>query len=283
METDLQPSVRQRRASQDRVFRLALAVSVAFHLFIFFAWQVVPTPRSPMAAAGPRSGDFEAAGGGMESVNLRVAAAQPITPPRVPILTLDDVDPVVFDVQPEIDLSAVGGEAPGSGEGLPGIEGGNGRGDGGTGETWALMREHQVALCPTLAAGHAISQYGGWVPGQGPDPERVVGKRQSYRDALEAGVEICFGGDVGVYPHGDNVRELELMVDWGADLGMDAGAALRAATAGNARILELEDRGRIAPGLLADLLVVEGDPAQDISRLRAVRMVLKGGEVVFQR
>jgi imidazolonepropionase-like amidohydrolase len=156
-------------------------------------------------------------------------------------------------------------------------------GDGGTVETWALMREHQVALCPTLAAGHAISQYGGWVPGQGPNPDRVVRKRRSYRAALEAGVDICFGGDVGVYPHGDNVRELELMVDWGADLGMDARAALRAATAGNARILELEDRGRIAPGLLADLLVVEGDPAQDISRLRAVRMVLKGGEVVYSR
>jgi hypothetical protein len=70
----------------------------------------------------------------MQSVNLQVAASRPITPPRVPILTLDDVDPVVFDVQPEIDLSAVGGEAPGIGEGLPGIEGGNGRGDGGTGE-----------------------------------------------------------------------------------------------------------------------------------------------------
>lgn len=153
-------------------------------------------------------------------------------------------------------------------------------GDGGTSETWALMKERDVALCPTLAAGHAISQYGGWIPGEGPEPARVTAKRESYRSALAAGVDICFGGDVGVYPHGDNVRELELMVAWGADLGMDAHAALRTATAGNARILELPDRGRIAPGLLADLVAVEGDPTRDIAALRRVRMVMKGGAVV---
>lgn len=156
-------------------------------------------------------------------------------------------------------------------------------GDGGREETWRLMREHGTALCPTLAAGHAISQYGGWVPGQGPDPTRVTTKRASYRTALAAGVEICFGGDVGVYPHGDNVRELELMVAWGADLGMDPGAALTAATSGNARILEFPDRGRVAPGLLADLVAVGGDPTTDISALRDVRLVLKGGQVVVRR
>ncbi|HSG49339.1 MAG TPA: amidohydrolase family protein [Longimicrobiales bacterium] len=156
-------------------------------------------------------------------------------------------------------------------------------GDGGTADTWALMKERGVALCPTLAAGHAISQYGGWVPGQGPDPARVSAKRASYRAALQAGVEMCFGGDVGVYPHGDNVRELELMVEWGEALGMDALAALRTATSGNARILELSDRGRIASGLLADLLAVAGDPTLDISALRQVRLVMKGGEVVVSR
>lgn len=153
-------------------------------------------------------------------------------------------------------------------------------GDGGTDETWALMREHGVALCPTLSAGHAISQYGGWRPGEGPEPERVRAKRESYRAALAAGVDLCFGGDVGVYPHGDNVRELELMVDWGRDLGMDATAALRAATSGNARIFGLEDRGRIAPGRLADLIAVEGDPSSQISALRAMRWVMKGGQIV---
>ncbi|MDT8342062.1 MAG: amidohydrolase family protein, partial [Longimicrobiales bacterium] len=156
-------------------------------------------------------------------------------------------------------------------------------GDGATSETWALMHARGVALCPTLAAGHAISQYAGWTPGETPEPARVTAKRASYRAALAAGVEICFGGDVGVFPHGDNARELELMVEWGRDLGMDAAAALRAATSGNARILGLEDRGRIERGLLADLVAVEGDPTRDIADLRRVRLVLKGGVVVVQR
>jgi imidazolonepropionase-like amidohydrolase len=148
-------------------------------------------------------------------------------------------------------------------------------GDGATPEVLALMRERGVALCPTLAAGHAISQYGGWVPGQGPEPARVAAKRESFARALDSGVDLCFGGDVGVYPHGDNVRELELMHDW----GMDLMGVLRAATSENARILGLEDRGRVEAGLLADLIAVEGDPTSALSALRAVRMVMKGGEI----
>jgi imidazolonepropionase-like amidohydrolase len=139
------------------------------------------------------------------------------------------------------------------------------------------MADRGVAFCPTLAAGDAITQYGGWRKGVDPEPQRIRQKRASFRLALDAGVRICFGGDVGVYPHGDNVRELELMVDY----GMTATAVLRAATAGNAEVLELSDRGRVAPGLLADLVVVHGDPTRDISALRAVALVLKGGEIVL--
>lgn len=149
-------------------------------------------------------------------------------------------------------------------------------GDGGTEATFALMVEHGVALCPTLAAGDAISQYGGWRKGIDPEPARITAKRASFGRALAAGVRMCFGGDVGVYPHGDNVRELEMMVDY----GMAAPAVLHAATEGNAAIFGLDDRGRIATGLLADILVVDGDPSADIAALRAVRLVMKGGEVV---
>lgn len=149
-------------------------------------------------------------------------------------------------------------------------------GDGGTEATFALMAELGVALCPTLAAGDAISQYNGWRKGSDPEPARIRAKRASFRRALDSGVDICFGGDVGVYPHGDNVRELEMMVDY----GMTPADVLHAATAGNARIFELDDRGRVEPGLLADLVAVSGDPAEDVSALREVVLVMKGGEIV---
>lgn len=149
-------------------------------------------------------------------------------------------------------------------------------GDGGTLETFRLMAEHGVAFCPTLAAGDAILQYGGWTKGVDPEPERITRKKESFRQALRSGVQMCVGGDVGVYTHGTNVRELELM----AEYGMEPRAVLRAATAGNADIFGLEDRGRIRPGLLADLVAVRGDPSLDPSALRDVALVMKGGEVV---
>ena len=138
------------------------------------------------------------------------------------------------------------------------------------------MRERGVALCPTLAAGDAITQYNGWRRGVDPEPARIRRKRESFQLALEVGVPMCFGGDVGVYPHGDNVRELELM----AEYGMPTLDVLKAATSGNAIYFEIEDRvGRIAEGLLADIIAVDGDPTRDISALRNVRFVMKGGQV----
>jgi imidazolonepropionase-like amidohydrolase len=149
-------------------------------------------------------------------------------------------------------------------------------GDEGTPEIWKLMVEKGVAYCPTLAAPDATAQYAGWKKGVDPEPERLARKRQTFKAALAAGVKMCFGGDVGVYPHGDNVRELELMVQW----GMTPAAATAAATSGNAAFFHLGDRvGRVKEGLLADLIAVEGDPTKDIGALRRVKFVMKNGRV----
>ncbi len=148
-------------------------------------------------------------------------------------------------------------------------------GDGGTPEVFRLMRQRGVALCPTLAASEAYAQYfSGWVRGRDKPTAELVSKQASFRAALDAGVTICFGGDVGVFPHGDNVRELERMVDG----GMTPLAALRSATSVNARLFGSSGRlGRIAPRYLADLIAVEGDPTREIGALRRVRLVMKNG------
>ncbi|WP_018618730.1 metal-dependent hydrolase family protein [Spirosoma luteum] len=146
-------------------------------------------------------------------------------------------------------------------------------GDAATPEIFALMKKQGTALCPTLAAGDAVSQYRGWKKGQEPEPERIRQKRGIFRQALDAGVIICAGGDVGVFSHGDNARELIMMVDY----GMKPLDVLRSATSVNADVFHLIDRGRIKPGWQADLIAVNGNPLTTIASLRQIQVVMKGG------
>jgi imidazolonepropionase-like amidohydrolase len=149
-------------------------------------------------------------------------------------------------------------------------------GDQGSADVWKLLVDRKVTFCPTVAAGDATAQYAGWKKGIDPEPARIAAKRQSFKAALQAGVTMCFGGDVGVYAHGDNVRDLEIMVDYGLPLG----DAIKVATSVNARSFHLDDRlGSVKQGLLADLIAVEGDPTKDIKALRRVKLVMKDGKV----
>lgn len=151
-------------------------------------------------------------------------------------------------------------------------------GYGGTPQIFAAMAARGVALCPTLAAADAVARYAGW-NGAEPAPPGVIASRAGFAQARKAGVLLCAGGDVGVFAHGDNARELELMVAG----GMTAAEAMIAVTSGNARAFHLGDRvGAIKPGMVADLVAVDGDPTSRIAAARAVVMVMKGGVIVRQ-
>ncbi len=151
-------------------------------------------------------------------------------------------------------------------------------GNDGTPEIFALMKAHGTVFCPTLAASDAIEHYRGW-NGIAPEPASITAKRASFAAALKSGVAMCVGGDTGVFSHGANAREIVLMAQW----GMANAAVLKAATSGNATAIGMADQiGALAPGMLADIVAVRGDPIRDTAALQHVMLVVKGGVVVSQ-
>jgi imidazolonepropionase-like amidohydrolase len=149
-------------------------------------------------------------------------------------------------------------------------------GDDGDIEVFRLLAKQGVPLCPTLAAAEAMSKYRGWKADHEPEPPALKSKRASFKLALEAGVTIVNGSDAGVFAHGSNARELELLVAY----GMSPVQALRSATVTAAKTLNLDNKiGAVKPGMVADLIAVGGDPTQDIGALRKVQLVIKDGVV----
>jgi imidazolonepropionase-like amidohydrolase len=134
-------------------------------------------------------------------------------------------------------------------------------GNDATAETVQLMKDHGTFWCPTLAVGNSAK------------------KAAVLKQALDAGVPICAGGDAGVFTHGDNAREAEALVE----AGLTSMQALMSLTTVNAKMLQMDDRiGGVRPGMLADLVAVNGDPTKDIKVIRKVQMVMKAGVVYRQ-
>ncbi len=146
-------------------------------------------------------------------------------------------------------------------------------------ETLQMMRQRGVVLCPTLTASESIARYQGWDPASDADHQRVATAKRLMKRALESGVTIACGSDVGVFAHGDNARELELMFAY----GMPAVDVVRSATSAAAAVLGRDDLGQVKQGALADLIIVSSDPTRNVELLKRPLVVVKDGKVIVNR
>jgi imidazolonepropionase-like amidohydrolase len=142
-------------------------------------------------------------------------------------------------------------------------------------EAIRLMKEHGTYLVPTTYLTQAI-RLDALPPTIRAKAEYILPlARQSLELAIKSGVKIAFGTDAAVYPHGDNAREFGALVE----RGMTPIEAIRTTSVNATDLLGVTDRGKIAPGLLADLVAVPGNPLDNIRVLEDVRFVMKGGQI----
>jgi len=148
-------------------------------------------------------------------------------------------------------------------------------GDEGTLEIFQLMKEKGVGFCPTIAAGWSIEAYNGYDFLKDEETPRLINKRASIKLAQEAGVRWVFGGDVGVFPHGENYIEAVLMEEY----GIGVNEILISMTSGNAEMFHLEELGQLKEGFLADIIAIEGNPLEELGNIELVKFVMKDGEI----
>lgn len=151
-------------------------------------------------------------------------------------------------------------------------------------ETATLMKEHGTYLVPTLSAGRYVAKM---AKSKGYYPEIIVPKiieidaklRTTFDMVYNEGVNIAFGTDAGVFPHGENAKEFGYMVE----TGWSEMFSLQSATTTNAKVLDMEEElGQIAAGFIADIIAVDEDPTQNISTMENVVFVMKEGVVYKQ-
>jgi imidazolonepropionase-like amidohydrolase len=142
-------------------------------------------------------------------------------------------------------------------------------------ETLALMAEHGTFLVSTTCLTDQMDLSRAAPALKEKAAEVFPLARTVLPRAAAAGVKICCGTDAPAIPHGEGASELMAMVE----RGLTPLQVLRAATVTSAELIDVDDRGRIAPGLLADIIAVPGDPTADISVTKDVQFVMKGGRV----
>jgi imidazolonepropionase-like amidohydrolase len=146
-------------------------------------------------------------------------------------------------------------------------------------ETMRLMKQRQIFAVPTFTIFEYFAEHAA-TPERGQHERQMLDiKAQEFKQQIAAGVPMAAGSDVGPFPHGTQAREFELMVKY----GMSPSAVMQADLLNGAKVLGWEGQiGSLEPGYLADVIAVQGDPLQDISALKNVGFVMKGG-VVYKK
>ena len=142
------------------------------------------------------------------------------------------------------------------------------------------MKDRGTYLVPTIWALDSIVQPGNpnHIPQDSLDKAKMMTtlRNDGVHRALATGVKFAYGTDAGVFPHRQNNLDFKLL----HGLGMDPVDILRSATSSAAELLGVSDRGRIAPGLLADITAVAGDPIADMAVMTRPTFVMQGGETI---